>query len=164
MSHAPLGKLSVARTAVLKHTMRSMHRMMQSSGTSEGLRGLLDSSLLKSVKKVLQNRAIFGPSVLGLGMQQTFDIYVPSAHSYALHSHQHHVYFRAQRANVPASHPGNWTPGGFLQHRREGSRASHRGMVKLHVEGSAYSSVDRSFNPYRMLSALCASTKPVKTS
>ncbi|KAL1945966.1 hypothetical protein VTO73DRAFT_1968 [Trametes versicolor] len=65
---ASYGKLSVARTAVLKHTMRSMHRMMQSSGTSEGLRGLLDSSLLKSVKKVLQNRAIFGPSVLGLAI------------------------------------------------------------------------------------------------
>ena len=48
------GKLSVARTAVLKHTLRSIHRMMQSSGTSEGLRGLLDSSLLKSVKKIMQ--------------------------------------------------------------------------------------------------------------
>ncbi|KAI0360913.1 hypothetical protein OH77DRAFT_1558017 [Trametes cingulata] len=62
------GKLSVARTAVLKHTLRSMHRMMQSSGTSEGLRGLLDSSLLKSVKKILQSRAIFGPSVLALAI------------------------------------------------------------------------------------------------
>ncbi|KAI0644511.1 hypothetical protein C8Q79DRAFT_912719 [Trametes meyenii] len=65
---ASYGKLSVARTAVLKHTLRSMHRMMQSSGTSEGLRGLLDSSLLKSVKKVMQNRAIFGPSVLALAI------------------------------------------------------------------------------------------------
>ncbi|KAI0766838.1 hypothetical protein BD413DRAFT_614840 [Trametes elegans] len=62
------GKLSVARTAVLKHTLRSMHRMMQSSGTSEGLRGLLDSSLLKSVKKIMQNRAIYGPSVLALAI------------------------------------------------------------------------------------------------
>ena len=62
------GKLSVARTAVLKHTLRSIHRMMQSSGTSEGLRGLLDSSLLKSVKKIMQHRTIFGPSALALGM------------------------------------------------------------------------------------------------
>ncbi|KAI0326605.1 DUF913-domain-containing protein [Cubamyces sp. BRFM 1775] len=45
-----------------------MHRMMQPSGTSEGLRGLLDSTLLKSVKKVMQNRAIFGPSVLALAI------------------------------------------------------------------------------------------------
>ena len=62
------GKLSVARTAVLKHTLRSIHRMMQSSGTSEGLRGLLDSSLLKSVKNIMQHRTIFGPSALALGM------------------------------------------------------------------------------------------------
>ena len=61
------GKLSVARAALLKHTLRSMHRMMQSSGTSEGLRGLLDSSLLKSVKKIMENRSIFGPTVLPIG-------------------------------------------------------------------------------------------------
>ena len=66
------GKLSVARTAVLKHTLRSVHRMMQSSGTSEGLRGLLDSSLLKSIKKIMQHRAIFGPSALALGMITLF--------------------------------------------------------------------------------------------
>ncbi|KAI0958508.1 hypothetical protein AcV7_004312 [Taiwanofungus camphoratus] len=62
------GKLSVARAAVLKHTLRSMHRMMQSSGTAEGLRGLLDSSLLKSVKKIMDNRSIFGPSVLPIAI------------------------------------------------------------------------------------------------
>ncbi|RDX47077.1 hypothetical protein OH76DRAFT_1406241 [Lentinus brumalis] len=65
---ASYGKLSVARTAVLKHTLRSIHRMMQSSGTAEGLRGLLDSSLLKSVKKIMQHRAIFGPSALALAI------------------------------------------------------------------------------------------------
>ncbi|OBZ67028.1 E3 ubiquitin-protein ligase ptr1 [Grifola frondosa] len=62
------GKLSVARAAVLKHTLRSIHRMMQSSGTSEGLRGLLDSSLLKSVKKIMQNRNVFGPNVLAMAI------------------------------------------------------------------------------------------------
>ena len=70
------GKLSVARTAVLKHTLRSVHRMMQSSGTTEGLRGLLDSSLLKSVKKIMQHRAIFGPSALALGMPCLADTYL----------------------------------------------------------------------------------------
>ncbi|KAH9839447.1 uncharacterized protein C8Q71DRAFT_905985 [Rhodofomes roseus] len=62
------GKLSVARAAILKHTLRSMHRMMQSSGTSEGLRGLLDSSLMKSVKKIMENRSVFGPTVLPLAI------------------------------------------------------------------------------------------------
>lgn len=44
-----------------------MHRMMQSSGTSEGLRGLLDSSLVQSVKKVMTSRSIFGANVLAIG-------------------------------------------------------------------------------------------------
>lgn len=61
------GKISVARATVLKHVMRSMHRMMQSSGTSEGLRGLLDSSLLRSTKKVMENRDVFGANVLAMG-------------------------------------------------------------------------------------------------
>lgn len=68
IAHSRTGKISVARTAVLKHVLRSMHRMMQSSGTAEGLRGLLDSTLLKSVKKVLQNRSVFGPAILPIGM------------------------------------------------------------------------------------------------
>ncbi|KAF9820248.1 hypothetical protein IEO21_01462 [Rhodonia placenta] len=65
---ASFGKLPVARTAVLKHTLRSIHRMMQSSGTAEGLRGLLDSSLLKSVKKIMENRSVFGPSILPIAI------------------------------------------------------------------------------------------------
>ncbi|EIW82911.1 hypothetical protein CONPUDRAFT_151972 [Coniophora puteana RWD-64-598 SS2] len=62
------GELPVARAAVLKHTLRSLHRMMQSSGTSEGLRGLIDSSVLASVKKVVQYRGLFGPSVLPIAI------------------------------------------------------------------------------------------------
>lgn len=62
-----LGDLPIARSAALKHILRSMHRMMQSSGTAEGLRGLIDLSLLKSIKKIIEHRAIFGPSILPLG-------------------------------------------------------------------------------------------------
>ncbi|KAH7888738.1 hypothetical protein F5I97DRAFT_2004510, partial [Phlebopus sp. FC_14] len=62
------GELPVARAAVLKHTLRSVHRMMQSAGTSEGLRGLIDSSLLQSIKKIMDYRGLFGPSVLPLAM------------------------------------------------------------------------------------------------
>jgi E3 ubiquitin-protein ligase HUWE1 len=51
----------------MKHTLRSLHRMMQSSGTAEGLRGLIDTSILKSVKKVIEYRGLFGPSVLHIG-------------------------------------------------------------------------------------------------
>ena len=55
------------RAAALKHILRSMHRMMQSSGTAEGLRGLIDSSLLKSIKKIIEHRSLFGPNVLPIG-------------------------------------------------------------------------------------------------
>lgn len=67
VAHGCVGKISVGRATVLKHIMRSMHRMMQSSGTSEGLRGLLDSSLVQSVKKVMGNRTVFGANVLAIG-------------------------------------------------------------------------------------------------
>lgn len=62
------GELPIARSAVLKHILRSMHRMMQSSGTAEGLRGLIDLSLLKSIKKIIQHRGVFGPNVLPLAI------------------------------------------------------------------------------------------------
>ncbi|TFK54241.1 hypothetical protein OE88DRAFT_1786570 [Heliocybe sulcata] len=62
------GHMSVTRAAVLKHLLRSLHRMMQSSGTAEGLRGLIDSSVLKSIKKIIENRILFGPSVLPIAI------------------------------------------------------------------------------------------------
>lgn len=62
------GRLSVARTNVLKHLLRSVHRMMQSPGTTEGLRGLIDSSLPKSLKKVFTHKTLFGPVVLPLAI------------------------------------------------------------------------------------------------
>lgn len=45
-----------------------MHRMMQSSGTAEGLRGLIDTSILQSIKKIIGYRGLFGPSVLPIGV------------------------------------------------------------------------------------------------
>ena len=42
--------------------------MMQSSGTTEGMRGLIDSSLLKTVQNVIEYRGVFGPTVLPIGM------------------------------------------------------------------------------------------------
>ncbi|KAF9049777.1 hypothetical protein BJ165DRAFT_1608842 [Panaeolus papilionaceus] len=62
------GELPVQRVATLKHILRSMHRMMQSSGAAEGLRGLIDTSLLGSIKKILEYRGLFGPNVIPLGI------------------------------------------------------------------------------------------------
>ena len=49
---------------------------MQSSGTAEGLRGLIDSSLLKSLKKIIEHRSLFGPNVLPIGMVLLYIILV----------------------------------------------------------------------------------------
>ncbi|KAJ7132750.1 hypothetical protein C8R43DRAFT_929975 [Mycena crocata] len=62
------GDLPVTRAAILKHVLRSMHRMMQSSGTAEGLRGLIDMSILKSIKKIIKYRGLFGPTVVPLAI------------------------------------------------------------------------------------------------
>jgi E3 ubiquitin-protein ligase HUWE1 len=50
---------------------------MQSSGTAEGLRGLIDSSLLKSIKKIIEHRSLFGPNVLPIGMILTLLMWCP---------------------------------------------------------------------------------------
>jgi hypothetical protein len=56
---------------VLKHILRSMLRMMQSSGTAEGMRTLIDSSLLKSVDTIIEYRGVFGPTILPIGKSPT---------------------------------------------------------------------------------------------
>ncbi|KAG8936847.1 hypothetical protein FRC02_010709 [Tulasnella sp. 418] len=62
------GRLAYNRSSVLKHLLRSMHRMMQASGASEGLRTLIDSSLPKSIKKIMENRVTFGPPIFSISI------------------------------------------------------------------------------------------------
>lgn len=65
-----------------------MHRMMQSSGTAEGLRGLIDMTLVRSIKKIVQYRGLFGPNILPLGdSYSTFRI----EFIFTFLSHQYHV-------------------------------------------------------------------------
>lgn len=47
--------------------LRSMHRMMQSAGTAEGLRNLINMSLLQTVKKIIEYRGLFGATILPFG-------------------------------------------------------------------------------------------------
>ncbi|KAG8907932.1 hypothetical protein FRB99_001440 [Tulasnella sp. 403] len=67
-STSAYGRLSYSRASVLKHLLRSMHRMMQASGTSEGLRTLIDSSLPNSVKNIMAHRIIFGPAIFSIAI------------------------------------------------------------------------------------------------
>lgn len=62
-----LGLLPFVQSSLLKHIIRSMHRMMQSSGTAEGLRTLIDSSLVKSIKMIMENKVLFGPPIYSIG-------------------------------------------------------------------------------------------------
>lgn len=85
--------LPVTRVAVLKHILRSMHRMMQSSGTAEGLRGLIDMSLLKSIKKIIEYRGLFSSSIVPIGIYVSFlilfstDVSVPAINIMATFVH-----------------------------------------------------------------------------
>ncbi|SCV71562.1 BQ2448_3150 [Microbotryum intermedium] len=67
----PIGMLSFDEASLLKGLLRSIQRLMQTSGMTEGLRNLIDTSLLGSVKTVLQNRPIFGAQVFALAINIT---------------------------------------------------------------------------------------------
>ncbi|GAA5906785.1 E3 ubiquitin-protein ligase TOM1 [Sporobolomyces salmoneus] len=59
----PTGFLSFSRGTLLKNILRATQRLMTTAGTTEGLRNLIDTSLLGTVKKVMENRRVFGPQV-----------------------------------------------------------------------------------------------------
>ncbi|KAM0754248.1 hypothetical protein T439DRAFT_311132 [Meredithblackwellia eburnea MCA 4105] len=71
MVDSPTGLLSFDQAALLKALLRALQRLMQTAGTTEGLRNLIDTTLLASVKSIIQNRAIFGPQLLGLAINIT---------------------------------------------------------------------------------------------
>ncbi|CAE6470636.1 unnamed protein product [Rhizoctonia solani] len=60
--------LPFVNSSLLKHIIRSMHRMMQSSGTAEGLRTLIDSSLVQSIKLIMENKILFGPPIYSIAI------------------------------------------------------------------------------------------------
>ena len=59
------------RTVPLKLMFRSIHRLMQSGGTPEGLRNLIDSELPKSLLRTLQNTDKLGAPVLAIGKSES---------------------------------------------------------------------------------------------
>lgn len=94
---------------------------MQSSGTAEGLRSLIDMSLLKSIKKIVAYRGLFGPSVFPLGLLDIIrlvSVLTPSC------SNQYHVVVRAQRTNFSSHYTGNRLACNVLPSRREWHRTS----------------------------------------
>ncbi|GAA6006127.1 hypothetical protein JCM11491_002040 [Sporobolomyces phaffii] len=59
----PTGFLAFGRGTLLKNILRATQRLMNTAGTTEGLRNLIDTSLLGTVKKVMENRRVFGPQI-----------------------------------------------------------------------------------------------------
>ncbi|CAO1614110.1 unnamed protein product [Sympodiomycopsis kandeliae] len=62
------GKLTFGRASLLRNLLKSITHMMQSTGTTEGLRGLIDSSLLESIILIFKSRQVFGPQILALAI------------------------------------------------------------------------------------------------
>jgi E3 ubiquitin-protein ligase HUWE1 len=57
------------RTALIKAMFKFVLHMMESSGTADGLRNLIDSTLPHSLKLVVEQPQVFGNSVFALGKQ-----------------------------------------------------------------------------------------------
>ncbi|KAF9118932.1 hypothetical protein BGW39_000739, partial [Mortierella sp. 14UC] len=51
------------RTALLKSMFKFVHHMMQSPGTQEGLRNLIDTTLPTTLKKIMESPAAFGAAI-----------------------------------------------------------------------------------------------------
>jgi len=69
------GQITLPEATLLKALLRSIVRIMTSSGTQgEGLRNLIDSTLPLSLKNIMQHRKVFGPQIyaLALNIMTTF--------------------------------------------------------------------------------------------
>ncbi|EIE81892.1 hypothetical protein RO3G_06597 [Rhizopus delemar RA 99-880] len=56
------------RLSAIKAMLRFLLRMMESSGTADGLRNLIDSSLPQTLKSVMDNPKLFGNSIFALAI------------------------------------------------------------------------------------------------
>ena len=64
--------LSFPETTLLKSLFRCLQRLMGSGTNAEGIRNLIDSSLVESCRHVMQYRKVFGPQNLALCKSFTF--------------------------------------------------------------------------------------------
>jgi E3 ubiquitin-protein ligase HUWE1 len=55
------------RVSLVKTMLKFLIRMMESSGTADGLRNLIDSSAPSSLIQIIENPKVFGNSVFALG-------------------------------------------------------------------------------------------------
>ncbi|CDS01035.1 hypothetical protein, partial [Sporisorium scitamineum] len=65
------GRLAFGRAALLRSMFKSINQMMSSTGTGDGLRNLINTTLPNSLKRIILNRSIFGPQILALAISIT---------------------------------------------------------------------------------------------
>lgn len=62
------GRLSFGRASLLRSMFKTITQMMASTGTGDGLRNLVNTSLPDSLKRIILHRNIFGPQILALAI------------------------------------------------------------------------------------------------
>ncbi|CAD6899036.1 unnamed protein product [Tilletia controversa] len=65
---SPYGTLPFGRASLLRHILKSILHDLQGAGTPDSLRTLLDSTLLQSVKCIMENRKLFGPQIFAMAI------------------------------------------------------------------------------------------------
>ena len=68
------GTLPITESQALKSSLRSIYRLLTSSGTEDGMRNLIDTSLLQDIHTIIDHRQQFGASILSyaLNIMATF--------------------------------------------------------------------------------------------
>uniref|UniRef100_V5ED17 UBA domain-containing protein n=1 Tax=Kalmanozyma brasiliensis (strain GHG001) TaxID=1365824 RepID=V5ED17_KALBG len=60
------GRLAFGRAGLIRSMFKSISQMMALTGTGDGLRNLVNTSLLDSLKRIIVHRSIFGPQIFSL--------------------------------------------------------------------------------------------------
>ncbi|GAA5823738.1 hypothetical protein JCM11251_003273 [Rhodosporidiobolus azoricus] len=101
----PTGHLSFAQGQLLKNILRATQRLMTTSGTTEGLRNLIDTSLLSSAMTVMQNRTVFGPQIFSLvtNIAATFVHNEPTSLTTLQEAKVPQTFYDSLEGSIPAS-------------------------------------------------------------
>ncbi|GAA5961735.1 hypothetical protein JCM21900_000844 [Sporobolomyces salmonicolor] len=101
----PTGLLSFSQGALIKNLLRATQRLMTTAGTTEGLRNLIDTSMLGSVKKVMEHRKVFGPQIFSLvtNIAATFIHNEPTHLTTVQEAKVPEAFYDALEGEIPAS-------------------------------------------------------------
>ncbi|GAO46185.1 hypothetical protein G7K_0422-t1 [Saitoella complicata NRRL Y-17804] len=94
--------MSVENFALLKCMLKFVLHMMQTSGNQDGLRNLIDSSLLKSLSVIFGNEAVFGSSVFAVAVNilATFIHNEPTSYPIIHEAKLSHAFLEAVSNNI----------------------------------------------------------------